>query len=232
MQRLTFPATIIAALLALGLPAAQAATAEAFARAEATLSVAAPDSVSVVYSLSEPPAINTVTAEGSGSATNLRTTRTDDVLKLGTESNAISGRADGQANVVAFVIGFADLTNTGTEAAEVTLTLDWLLSIRILADRTLDRAFSFSSVVFYRQNPFDTLFSQGLDFGGQGQIFSEGQLSESIDFGTSLNPGQSLSLGLQIGANTFTTSVIPLPAGLWLLLTGLAGLAVLRRRAA
>ena len=229
------PSLTTASVLALGVglaPAAgHAATATADALVDATLTITAPDSVTVSFdTAAADPQTNRT---GSGDATaGGEVTEDSAEITINPFAGASAGPGIGTADSQSVRSSTVTLTNNDRDPVEVGLSLTGDLGAEASIDRPgLDTAASgavlgLSSALSGDQVPIDESWSANAIAGAD----AEGDPFEGFETALSLGAFDTIDDLTVEGSASTRVSAIPVPAGLPLLLGGLGALAFLHRR--
>lgn len=218
----------LAILIAGMVPAtAHAATALGNMDATAELGITTPEGVNVGDFNNVIPDED-IDTSGSGLGETTTGTVQNDLFRLTTFAEATAGPATGSAEAARSNEGDFSITNTTGVEQTITFTLDWALEGEAdITSASLDSAASFGSVSFSEGGDTSLFYEElsltgvvGGDTGDEGGVFS-------LDF--TLGAEDTASFDLTTSSQAEAASVIPLPAGLPLLLAGLGALALLRR---
>ena len=228
-MRTAITSASLAALIAGLAPAtAHAATALGNMTAGATLGITTPVGVDIgdFTNILPDEEINT---SGSGLGTTSTVTTKNALFGLETFADATAGPETGSADAARSNEGVFTVTNDTVESQTITFNLDWSLDGEAtLTNASLDSASAFGTVGLGEGQTGSSLFFEELSLagleGGNSQVASD---DWSLDF--DLRAGETATFNLSTFSEAEAASVIPLPAGLPLLLAGLGALALLRR---
>lgn len=252
------PALAGAALVALSIAPATAATVTAFSEAEGFFGpadgIAPPQGVTFGYAVA-PDGVSEKTCTNCHDAVTFPNAFVNGAMNLTGRSQALVGPGDGSATAATGLSATATVTNTNLTGEPLEVFLDWYISFFTITDRmdALNEEASGiaeASLVRHGPNGPETLAEGSVSGGGDGAYGEEqGFVFRPGGFSVMLAPGASEAFDLSVFSSASAlrstdaggqpptvppteppTHVIPLPAAGWLLLGALAGLAALRRR--
>lgn len=223
----SYTATSLAALMALSMPvAAHAATATADNTASAILEITSTGAFTFDFTEIEAEPEIAATGGGVGGATS--EVLANGFVDLTTEATAQAGPQVSSAFGLS-ESGVEILVSSASEAPQrVTFTLDWLIEGQGgITDPATDSASSLGTVGFGEGASGSNLLSESVAVTGTDGG-AEGSLGDTFTYSFNLDGLEAATFNMSTSSQA-EANVIPLPAGLPLLLAGLGALALLRR---
>ena len=222
-----YAATSLAALMAVTMPvAAHAATATADDTASATLGISSNGAFSFSFTEFETDPEIEATGGGVGGASS--EVLANGFIELTTAAEAQAGPQVSSASGLSLNQVEIVVTSESEASQSVTFTLDWLIEGEgSITNPGTDSASSFGTVGFGEGTSGSNLLSEELSVVGVEGGTTE-SLGDTFTYSFDLDGLEQATFNLSASSEA-EANVIPLPAGLPLLLAGLGALALLRR---